>query len=117
MTLTRFGQMFKRVGVPASQRQFAVDVVYYPRDGSASRTIKGRVERGTMEIINETGDVLSQAIIVTVENDNGKGIASDEIDTGGDKLAVARRVGKDAEQRSIVRVLSDNAGMVRFLCQ
>ena len=75
------------------------------------------VERGTFEVISETGDVTSQAIVVKVRNDSTYGISATEIDTGGDELNVAIRAGGTAQRRAIVRVLSDNGAFVRFLCQ
>lgn len=114
---TVFARLFKRTGGPNLTRQFGEYVTYYPRDGSDGRRVKAMVERGTLEIIAETGDVTSQAIIVRVENDDRCGISSDEVDTGGDEIEVALRIGVTAQRRAIVRVLNDNAGLVRVLCQ
>lgn len=117
MTDTAFARLYKRTGGPNLIRQFGETVTYYDRNGSAGREISAMVERGTLEVISETGDVTSQAIIVRVENDSVRGIASDEIDTGGDELSVPTRIGETSQRRAIVRVLNDNAGLVRFLCQ
>ena len=98
-------------------RQFGGSIGYFNLAGDAERTIEGIVERGTFEVISETGDVTSQAVIVKVQNDSTLGISATEIDTGGDELNVALRAGGAAERRAIVRILSDNGGLVRFLCQ
>lgn len=112
----RFAQQWSLTARRLMMHQFGETVVYYPRSGG-SRTITAHVRRNTMEIIQETGDLASQALIVTVPNDTCKGISSDEIDTGGDEIAVALRVGLTTQRRSVARILSDHNGMTRILVQ
>lgn len=114
---TRFASQFARSAAPNLMRQFGDEITYFKRDGSPARVIEAMVIRDPMRIINETGDVNSKAFIVRVHNDSVTGIGSDEINTGGDQISVASRVGETAERRSIVQVLNDSAGLVRFLVQ
>jgi len=117
MADTQFAQLFSITGGPNLIRQFGEYVVYYCKDGSPGREIQAMVQRGTLEIIAETGDLTSQALIIAVHNNRMTGIASDEIDTGGDEIEVALRVCEAVSLRPIVRVLNDSNGLVRFLCQ
>lgn len=117
MADTTFGRIFLRTGGPNLFRQFGEYVTYYNRDGDAGRSVRAMVERGTLDVVTEAGDLTSQAVIVRVENHATRGITSTEIDTGGDELSVALRNGETPQRRSIVRVLGDSAGFVRFLCQ
>lgn len=117
MADTAFGRMFLRTGGPGLLRQFGESVTYWNRDGDTGRSIQAMVERGTLDVITETGDITSQALIVRVENNATRGILSTEIDTGGDEISVSLRTGETPQRRSIVRVLSDSSGLVRFLCQ
>lgn len=74
------------------------------------------VERD-VEVISESGTP-AQATIIRVRDDATAGISSTEIDTGGDKVAYSLRAGETPQQRkSIVRVLSTENGMVRFMVQ
>lgn len=117
MADTIFARMFRRSGGSNLIRQFGEPVQYWKAGATAARSIQAMVERGTPEIIAETGDVNSQAIIVRVKNSTCDGIGSTEVDTGGDEISVPLRVSDTAERRSIVKVLNDNAGLVRVLCQ
>lgn len=103
----------------AAHRQvnhFGEELVYYSRDGKV-RKIKGHVRRNSLDIIAETGEIPSQELVITVKNSDCDGISSSEIDTGGDEIEVALRVGLTPQRRSIARILSDHNDCVRFLCQ
>lgn len=113
----RFAKQMLRGGGRNLTRQFGETIVYYPRDGSDGRPVQAKVSRNTLEIIQETGDITSQALVVMVENDSCRGISSDEIDTGGDEIAVALRDGLPTQRRAIARVLGDHAGLLRILIQ
>ena len=117
MADTAFARLFKRTGGPNLVRQFGEEVTYFPRDGSGPRVVMAMVERGELEFITEVGDITGQAIVVRVRNEKPLGIKSDEIDTGGDEISVSLRIGETPQRRVVVRVLNDNGGMVRLLCQ
>ena len=79
-------------------------LTYTPRGGSA-RSIEGLVERPGNE---DTMHAASPALRVTVLSDDTDGIATDEVDTGGDTLSVAERVGEAAATRQITAVESQD---------
>jgi hypothetical protein len=61
--------------------------------------------------------VQSQSIVVRVLNNSTTGISSTEIETGGDEIAVALRLGETSVRRAIVRVQADSTGFLRLLLQ
>ena len=116
---SRFHRQFRRAGVPNLLRQFGEPVTYYPGGEGDGREIIGMVERGTPEVIAETGDITSQAIIIRVQNSDCNGIASDEVNIGGDEIGLNLRSIDNtmSRRRSIVRVLNDSNGLTRILVQ
>ena len=78
-------------------------VTYYPAAGD-SRQISAvitRSEPGRMPVIN--------ALVINSET---KGIASDEVDTGGDKLECAKRVGEPPKLLRITEIINQDAGLM-----
>ena len=116
MSETVFSRQFKRTGAQNLLRQFGELVTYHPLEGR-SRVVQAMVERNESEIIAEVGDLNGQAVIVRVLNNECKGITSIEIDTGGDEIEVALRVGETRQRRSVVRLLNAQNGLTRFLVQ
>jgi len=78
-------------------------VTYFPASGSARRIIAviTRSEPGRMPVIN-----------ALVMNSSSEGIASDEVDTGGDKIECAKRVGEKPGLLRITEVLNQDAGLI-----
>lgn len=76
-----------------------------------------RVVRNNPSVIPELGDVTGQSVAITVLDDSILGIAAGDIDTGGDRVAVALDTGGAKQIRSIVTVLSDANGLVTFTIQ
>jgi hypothetical protein len=95
---------------------FAESVVYYKRNG-LSRTINAVVQREAFAINPEDGDTITPVFEVHVANDAATGIASNELNIGGDMLTFAVRVGKPAERRSITRLISHDEGMLVLECR
>ncbi len=112
----QFSKMFARYASSREMTAFGEDVVYYPRSGG-QRAIKAKVYRSPMAIIEETGEIPSQELMIVVKNSDCDGISSTEIDTGGDELAVALRQDSTPQRRSIARVITDHNGMVKFMVQ
>lgn len=111
---TRFASQFARSAAPNLMFQFSEPIGYYNAAGDAVRTIDALIERN-VEMIDETGGtVAANAMIIRVRDSATLGISSTEIDTGGDEVSVALRVGEDAQRRAIVKVLSTENGLVRF---
>jgi hypothetical protein len=75
------------------------------------------VVRDPVAILAEIGEVLVQALIIRVSNSNIDGIDATKLDTGTDRVEVALTPDGEKELRSIVRVLSDSNGFLRFLVQ
>ncbi len=95
---------------------FAEPVTYYPRSGS-NREINAVVNRDALALVPEDGDVVTCVFEVSVVNNGTTGIASDEIDLGGDAIAFAPRVGESGSRRSITRILSHDEGMLVLECR
>jgi hypothetical protein len=113
---TRFASQFKRTAVSNLVRQFGESIEYY-EGGSPGRSINATVVRDPNAILSEIGEVLTGAMILRVSNNETTGIDANKIDTGVDRVEVALIVDGPKEMRSIVRVLSDANGFLRFLVQ
>ena len=113
---TRFASLFKRTGTANLLRQFGETVLYYPC-GPETREIQAIVIRDMAAIIAAVGDVVGQSLILRVKNDSVEGISSTEIDTGTDRIYVALEADGEQTIRTIVQVLGDSNGFVRFLVQ
>ena len=88
---------------------FAESIVYRPLSG-IPRTIQALVTRGSPESMQPHG--VAPRFTIMVRNNHRYGIASDEIDTGGDCVDVAERYGETAETRSIASIMSHDPGML-----
>jgi hypothetical protein len=95
---------------------FAEPVTYYPRIGS-SREIQAVVIREALAILNEDGDNVIPLFEIHVANDSLTGIASDELNLGGDSLEFAIRVDGPKTRRSIMKLLSHDEGMLVLECR
>ena len=114
---TRFASQFKKTAVPNLVRQFGEPIVYYA-SGSSGRPVNAIVVRDPVAILAEIGEVLVQAMIIRVSNSTSTdGIDANSIDTGTDRVEVALIADGEKNLRSIVRVLSDSNGFLRFLVQ
>lgn len=90
---------------------FGESVVYRPRTGAA-RTIRAIVDRQSYAAIPGLSQGIGPNVTVHVLNSATLGISSTELDTGGDKMDVALRLGKTAETRVIARLVGHDAGML-----
>jgi hypothetical protein len=113
---TRFAQQFKRTAVRNLVRQFG-ETIGYSHAGASERLIQAIVVRDPTAILAEIGEVVVNAMIVRVVNDSATGIAATDLDTGRDYVSVALVADGEPERRSIIQVLSDTNGFVRFLVQ
>lgn len=92
---------------------FAEEVTYLPAKGTA-RVISAVVDRSpptTLPEIPGRSNAVTQ-FNIEVENDPSTGISADELDTGGDRIEVAARVGGIATSKSIRRIVSQDDGMI-----
>lgn len=83
-------------------------VVYAPVVGEA-RSISALVDR-EVAVETPTGPVLTT--LVRVRNDATLGIASTQVDTGGDTIACAVKRGDTAQARRITQIVHQCAGML-----
>lgn len=101
--------------------EFAESVTYYPRTrtatASSSRSIAAVVFRNQMEVVSENGVSVLPVWEVHVANNSTTGIASTEIDTGGDQIGFPPRDGEDAVKKTIVMILVQDHGMLVLQCR
>lgn len=95
---------------------FAESIVYYRRNGR-SRKIKAVVIREALGVMPEDGDVVYPLFEVHVANSDTDGIASDELDLGGDQLEFPTRIGQPKMRRSILKLLNHDEGMLVLECR
>ncbi len=87
-------------------------VIYRPKNGRP-RKIDAVVIRNPPAAVPELfGKMVAAVWHLTVMNDETQGIASKEINTGGDSVDVIERVGKAPEAKEITRILSHDDGMM-----
>jgi len=93
-------------------------VIYRPADGDA-RNVIALVDREAPGPLPGAGAAVGQQLTITVINqatnaddDDYGGITSDEIDTGGDKVDVAPRVGETRKTRMVKRIAAQDEGMM-----
>lgn len=101
-------------------RHFAEDITYIPRQG-APRTIRAVVTREVPAALAEAGRVLAPQISISVRNlaqskdedgDGIGGIASSEIDTGGDAVELAERIGAAPRRLQIKSLQTQDDGIL-----
>lgn len=90
-------------------------VTYFPASGD-SRRIQAVVNRLGPEQIEALGGG-RQVSEVLVKNSSTDGIASTEVDTGGDKIKMAPRAGSVPVMMRITKILSQDAGMIKLKVQ
>jgi len=95
---------------------FAETATYYASHGSA-REINVVIERDPLAVFGPDGDDILPSFAVKVVNSTTLGISSEELNCGGDSLEFASRVGKPVLQRSIMRVIEHDEGMLVLECR
>lgn len=101
---------------------FAESVVYHPHwyptdEPRVPRTIKAVVIRNQVAAYTPDGETILPELEIRVANDATTGISGSEIDTGGDQIEVAFKVGGTAEKRSIQMVTESDEGMLVLICR
>ena len=99
-----------------NESDFAEPVEYFKRDGVA-RCINAVVIREALAILPEDGDHVTPLFEVHVTNDETLGISSDELNLGGDSIALATRVGLESTRRTITKLLGHDEGMLVLECR
>ena len=91
-------------------------VTYVPRTGAARR-IRAVVRRGGPENMPGIADGSRPMFEVLVKNDDTEGIASDAIDTGGDKIQMGLRINNIPKTVRLTEILNHDAGMMLLAAQ
>jgi len=99
-----------------NQNDYAEPVVYYKRNGQA-RPINAVVMREALSTLPEDQDVVYPLFEVHVANSETDGISSLELNLGGDELEFAVRIGQPKSRRSILKLLSQDEGMLILECR
>lgn len=111
------------VTVFCNSSEFAETVTYYPYQypGDAARDPRSIVAVVIREQLSSFGEDGSEAVLpvyqVHVANDSTNGIAGDELDLGGDQIALPPRDGETAERKSITQLLTQDNGMLVLECR
>jgi hypothetical protein len=90
---------------------FGEAAVYYKRPG-VSRPIVVVANRRRADTAGEVTGVPADRMTVQAVNRAADGIASSEVDTGGDSIEIPWRIGDVAAKHRIVALPDDDAGMV-----
>jgi len=101
---------------------FAESVTYYPHVGfgesSSSRSITAVVIRNQEVALSpDGGEAIVASFEVHVSNNATTGISSSEVDTGGDQIGLASRIGGTVKRRSIIQMTEHDTGMLVLTCQ
>ena len=96
--------------------EFAESVVYIKRPG-ITRTINAVVFRQSVGSSDEAGGISVPFFEVHVANSDTLGIASTEINLGGDLIRLSVRPGMDTSDRAIMSIIEQDEGMLVLQCQ
>jgi len=97
---------------------FAEPVVYWKRGAIAGRNINAVVIRQQLATVSEDGsETLLPSWEVHIANDGTDGILSTELNLGGDQIALPPRDGQTAVKKTILELLTQDAGMLVVLCR
>lgn len=97
---------------------FAETVSYWARGAGVGRDISAVVIREQITAVSEDGgETVLPSWEIHVHNNETTGIASTELNLGGDQIAVPPRDGQDAVRKTITQLLSQDHGMLVFECR
>lgn len=102
-----------------NSEHFAEPVTYYPhRFGTAGtpRSILAVVVRNQVATFNPDEQIVPE-FEVRVANDSTTGISSSELNTGGDQIKFAGRVGETEQKRSVQYLVEHDTGMLVLICR
>lgn len=100
---------------------FAETVTYYPHrfhTGAVRdpREIRAIVTRNQVQT-NGPDEQIAPEFEVRVANNSTTGISSDELDTGGDQIGLAVRIGDTPTRRSVQYLVEHDEGMLVLICR
>jgi hypothetical protein len=106
-------------GVFLNSDHFAETVTYHPhRFGTPAtpRTIKAVVIRNQVSTFGPDEQIVPE-FEVRVANNSTTGISSEELNTGGDMIKLAVRVGETPTKRSVQLLSEHDSGMLVLICR
>lgn len=90
---------------------------YYGEAARSDRVISAVVMREQITVFGQNNNLPQTVYQVHVHNNSTTGIASDELDLGGDKLEFPPRDGEDSEVFSITQLVTQDHGMLVLECR
>ncbi len=90
---------------------FAEWVVYRPASGQPRRMM-AVVDRQSPVAIGDSRPI--NFVVVEVDNNPITGLTAEEIDTGGDRIELAREVGGVPESRDIAQIVAQDSGRIQL---
>jgi hypothetical protein len=109
-----FDSHFASAGFPLLLSQFGESITYWPRAGG-SRLIDAIIEREPPAIYDASGNAVMPRAVIRVYNSCRSGIASNEIDTGGDEVELELKIGDRIKKRCSVMVMQSQDSGVTVL--
>jgi len=85
------------------------EALTYKPAGGGTRAISAIVDRRDISPLGSAPHGHSQRLEILVVNDATDGIAATEVDTGGDMVTVARRIGEAAQDRPIKKIVNQDS--------
>jgi len=111
---TVFDSHFAASGFSLLLSQFGESITYRPRAGGL-RPIIAIVEREPPAIYDASGNAVMPKAVIRVYNSNKSGIASSEVDTGGDEVEFKLKIGDTLPKRMSVMVMRSQSSGVTVL--
>jgi hypothetical protein len=97
---------------------FAEAVVYWKRGAAAGRAINAVVIRTAFQNVGEDGgETMLPVWEIHVANSLTAGIASTELNLGGDQIAIPPRDGQAAVRKTITQLITQDKGMLVLECR
>jgi len=94
------------------------EITYKPKGGT-QRTVLAIIDRNVPESLPQSPGGMGQNIQIVVANrktsrddDDYGGIGSDELNTGGDKVALPLSIGRTAVERPLGEIVRQDSGMI-----
>jgi len=111
---TVFDSHFAEAGFPALLSQFGESITYLPR-GGGRRPIDAIVERSPPAVFDASGNAVMPTATIRVYNSCRSGVASSEVDTGGDEIEMFLKIGDAIPKAfSVMTLLAQDSGVTHL---
>ncbi|RKY09838.1 MAG: hypothetical protein DRP56_02045 [Planctomycetota bacterium] len=97
----------------AFKSMFGRSIIVLP-DGVSERAIVGIVDYAGVSAVPGMGEAKSYELAITVDNNAVTGLSADEFDSGVAKCKLPKRQGATATLARIVKIINQDAGMVKY---